>query len=176
MQHRKHSRQHRCENGAPEEIRVAHPEDVPEQQVLDPRRRLRRQCEHDTEAEERRDDHGNGAVSRDEWQAPGNGDRDRGHQQADGAAQEQRRAYQRRHDETGEQAMREGLGRIREAVEDQPATEEAAAPCEQQALQPGAAHDGLGPRVGEEVQRRDQWWCGGSTAWLPSGSCTRSPP
>ena len=141
-----------------------------------PGRRLRRQCEHDTEAEERRDDHGNGAVSRDEWQAPGNGDRDRGHQQAGGAAQEQRRADQRRHDEAGEQAMRERLGRIGEAVEDQPATEEAAAPCEQQALQPRAAHDGLGPRVGEEVQGCDQWWCGGSTAWPPSGSCTRSPP
>ena len=67
--------------------------------------------------------------------------------------------------------MRKELGSdIGEAVQDQPATEEAAAPCEQLALQPGAAHDGLGQRVGEEVQGRNQWWCVREPAWLPSGS------
>ena len=67
------------------------------------------------------------------------------------AAQHDRKAGKRRHDEAGEDRVGERLRAVGEPVEDDPAAKRATDECEQQHLRERALHDRLSPRVAQRV-------------------------
>ena len=79
-------------------------------------------------------------------------DRDGGNDDRRHSAEQQRGAGDRRQDQAREKRVRERLGRVGEAVEDDPATERAAGDAEQDDLGQGALHE----RFLQGLEH--QWW------------------
>ena len=87
-------------------VPVAHAEHVPEQKVLDARRRGRRQGQERTEPEQDRDHDRHRCVAPDGRNATGNRDPQRRDHEPRGAADEQRNPRERGDHEPGEQSVR----------------------------------------------------------------------
>ena len=80
-------------------------------------------------------------------------DRDRGHDERRHGAEQQRGAGDRGQDQARKERVRERLGRVGEAVEDDPAAERAAGDAEQHDLGEGALHE----RFLQGLEH-GQWW------------------
>ena len=70
--------------------------------------------------------------------------------------------------------MGEGLGRVGDAVEDDPAAERAAGQRDQPDLEQGARHELLAKRVCEEVEHQ-WWWAGRIPTWSLPGDLDDRP-
>ena len=123
------------------QVAVGDAEDVAEEQRLDPRRRGRRERQQGAEAEHRGDDDGDRGVAADPGDPRRQRDRERGDDDRRHRAEQQRGAGDRGEDQAREERVRERLGRVGEAVEDDPAAERAAGDAEQDDLGEGALHE-----------------------------------
>ena len=121
------------------------PEQVAEQQLLEPRRRLRREREQRARAEQRRDRHGDAEVGADPLVARRERDRAGGDERAAGGAEHERGAGERGEHEPGQQPVAHRLGRVGLAVQQHPDAERAEGEREDQDLEQRAPGD----RVGE---------------------------
>ncbi len=144
--------------GGETQIGVRDAEDVAEEQALQARRRGGREGEQDAGAEERGHHHRDGGVAADGWHLAGGGDRDRGHEQSRGAAEQQRDARERGEDEPRQQRMRQRFCAVGEVVEDDPAPQRTARHAQQRDLEQRAPPDRIGPWIGERVQHGEHQW------------------
>ena len=168
-----------------DEVLARDREHVAEEQLLDARRGGRHEREQRAEAERRRDHDAHRGVAIDAARlaetrdAAGRGTR------ADGAARNERQAEQRGADEPREHAVRETLGAVGHAVEQDPAAEPAADEADERDLEEGVLHERLAPGPAQPLPGAAHpspwsWWCAGRIprdgSPLPSSTATIEPP
>ncbi len=177
MQHDERAEHDRAEARGEREVGVGDAEHVAEEQLLQPRGRVRRQREQRAEAEQAGDDDGDRRVVPDRRRAARDRDGERGDDQPRRAPDHERHAGERGDDEAGQQGVRERLGAVGEAVEDDPASERAAGRAERDDLDERPEVDRVAPGIEQPVEHQWSWWWGGRTPWPPPpGNSTIDPP
>jgi hypothetical protein len=152
-------------------------EQVAEQQLAEPRRDGRREGEQRAEAEQRADDDRDRGVAAQALVAARQRDRGRRQHHPAGRPEQQRQAGQRGQHQAREHPVRNRLGGVALAVEDDPDAERPAGERQQQDLGQRPLHQRRGERVGEPAQHGCSWsWCSTAIARRLSPRTISSAP
>jgi hypothetical protein len=148
------------ERGGGDEVAVAHPERVAEQQLAQARGGLGREREQRPQAEGAGDHHCRSGVGTDALVTRGERDDRRRDRDPADPAQQQRRPRERREHQAREHPVGERLGGVAEPEAGYPEAETAARRPEQRDLEQCAAVDARSPGIDQEVQGVHQCsWC-----------------
>ena len=134
-----------------DQVAVGDPERIAEEQLLEPLRRVRRQREQRAEPDQAGDRHGGAGVRADARVARRERDQRGGHQRPAGGAEQERSAGERREHQAGQEAVRERLGAVGEALGHDPEAERATERSHQGELEQRAPVDAGAQGVDEEV-------------------------
>jgi hypothetical protein len=139
------------EDGRRDQVGVAHAEGVSEEELLQPLRRLGRERQQGAKAEHAGDHYPGGRLRADSLVAPGKRDQPGSDQHTAARAEQQRQAGQGSDHQSGQQPVRERLGRVAQPLGDDPEGERSADRPEERDLEQRPAADSGAQRVEEEV-------------------------